>query len=73
MLHKWIRMSIALGVLALIGLAFSFLALLDIAHGEADTRLEWATLRATAALLLIFIAQAIVTLARVNREIPAGK
>jgi hypothetical protein len=73
MLHKLIRMSIALGVIALIAVAFSFLALLDIAHGEADLRLEWAIIRGSAALLIIFIAQAIVTLVRANRAIPAGK
>ena len=71
MLQTHIRMSIALGVLALIGIAFSFLALLDVAHGEPDLRMEWATVRATAAILLIFIAQAIVTLVRAKRALTA--
>jgi len=67
MLVAQIRMCITLGVLGLIGIAFSFLALLDIAHGEPDTRLEWAVVRGTTALLVIFIAQTIVTLLRARK------
>lgn len=70
MLRKQIRMAIALGVLGIIGLAFSFPALLRIAHGEADTRMEWATVRATTAVLLIFIAQSLFTLVKVSKVIP---
>jgi hypothetical protein len=69
MLRTQIRMSVALGVLAVIGLASSFLALTDIAHGEPDLKLEWAVVRATAAVLLMFIAQSLVTLVRANRAI----
>ena len=69
MLRKQIRMAIALGVLGIIGLAISFPALLRIAHGEADTRMEWATVRATTAVLLIFIAQSIVTLVKANKAL----
>jgi hypothetical protein len=64
-------MSIALGVLALIGIVFSWLALLDIAHGEPDVNLEWAVVRGTAAVLLMFIAQSIVTLARAKKALSA--
>jgi uncharacterized membrane protein len=69
MLQTQIRMSIVLGILALVGIALSFLALLDIAHGEPDTRLEWATVRATAAVMLMFIAQSLVTLVRARKAL----
>jgi hypothetical protein len=72
MLQTQIRMSIALGILALAGIGFSALALLDIAHGETDVNLEWAVVRATAGILLMFIAQSIVTLVRAKRAL-SGK
>ena len=71
MLRKQIRMAIALGILGIIGIAVSFPALVRIAHGEADTRMEWATVRATAAVLLIFIAQSLVTLVKASKFISA--
>ncbi len=64
-LKKFIRMSMALGVLALLALAFSHLALTDIAHGESDVSLEWYILRASALVILMFIALTLVTLRRV--------
>jgi len=73
MLRTQIRMSITLGILGAIGIAASFPALLHIAHHDADTRMEWATVRATAAVLLMFIAQAIVTLVKANKAITAKK
>jgi hypothetical protein len=61
----YIRMTIALGVLSLLALAFSHLALTDIAHGESDVSLEWHILRASALVILMFIALTLVTLRRV--------
>ena len=69
MLHKQIRMAIALGVLGIIGLGFSFPALLRIAHGATDTRMEWATVRATSAVMIIFIVQSIVTLVKADKAL----
>ncbi len=61
----YIRMTIALGVLSLVALAVSHLALTDIAHGESDVSLEWHILRASALVILMFIALTLVTLRRV--------
>ena len=67
MLRAQIRMSIALGVLSIIGLAFSVAALSDIARGEADVSMEWRAVRATVVVLLIFIAMSLATLTRAAR------
>jgi hypothetical protein len=64
-LHKLARITIALGVLTLVALGFSFLALNDIAHGESDLSLEWGILQATTFLIVMFVALAVVTLVRV--------
>jgi membrane-anchored protein YejM (alkaline phosphatase superfamily) len=66
---KLIRMSVALAVLCLVAMVFSFLAISDIAHGEEDVMLEWAILRVTALLILMFIALTLVTLWRISREL----
>ena len=64
-LNKHIKMAIALGVLSLLALVFSHLALTDIAHGEGNLTMEWATLRAAALIFLMFIALTLITLSRV--------
>jgi hypothetical protein len=57
-----IRMTMGLGVLSLLALFLSHLALTDIAHGESEVSLEWRILRVSALLILMFIASALVTL-----------
>ena len=62
---KYARMSIALAVLTLAAMCFSYLALNDIAHRESDLAMEWAVLRVTALIILMFAALSIMTLRRV--------
>jgi len=64
--HKQtIVITLSLGILSLIAMAFSHLALTDIVHGEADVSLEWAILRITALVLLGFIGSTFFTLIRI--------
>ncbi len=67
-----IRMTMALGVLSLLAVFFSHLALTDIAHGEGEVSLEWKILRVSALLIIMFIASALVTLWQVLK-IPGAK
>ena len=60
-----IVVTLSLGILSLIGMALSHLALTDIAHGEAEVSLEWTILRVTALVLLAFIGSSFFTLIRV--------
>jgi len=69
-LRRSIKASIALGVLSFIALILSHLALTDIARGEGDVSLEWSVLRVCFALVLFFIAAAILTLRRALKMIP---
>ena len=65
---KLIRRTVALGIITLVAMVFSFLAFTDIAHGEEDVTLEFAVLRVTALLIVMFIALTFVTLWRMSRE-----
>jgi uncharacterized membrane protein len=67
-LKKFIRMTMALGVLSLIALVSSHLALTDISHGETDVTLEWNILRASAFVILLFIVLTFVTLGRIAKN-----
>lgn len=60
-----IVITLSLGILSLIAMALSHLALTDIAHGEAEVSLEWTILRVTALVLLAFIGSSFFTLIRV--------
>ncbi|HAL56829.1 MAG TPA: hypothetical protein DCP63_10220 [Bacteroidetes bacterium] len=64
-IRSQIRMTMALGALSVIALVSSHLALTDIAHGETDVSLEWVILRASALVILMFVASTFVTLTRV--------
>ncbi len=68
--RKLARMSLALGVLSLLAMLLSFLALTDIAHGESDVVWEWRMLRVSALVLLMFIAMSMATLGRVLKSQP---
>jgi len=45
-IESWINASVGLGVLALLAVLASHLALTDIYHAESDVGLEWNVLRA---------------------------
>ena len=68
-LKTQIRVTIALGVLSLLAVLITHLALTDIYHGEADVTLEWNTVRICALVLLVFIGMALFTLRRALREL----
>ncbi len=62
-------MSLALGAMAFVGLAFSFLALTDIYHArEPDLGVEWGVVRAAFFITFVFVVLASVTLLRLQRE-----
>ena len=60
-----IEITLSLGILSLIAMAFSHLALTDIVHGEADVSLEWTILRVTVLVLFAFIGSSLFTLIRI--------
>lgn len=62
-----IVITLSLGILSLIAMAFSHLALTDIAHGEANVSMEWTILRVTALILLAFIGSSLFTFIRILR------
>lgn len=68
-LRKYIRMTVGLGVLSLLAIFISYLALADIAHGESDLSLEWKALRVAALLILMFTASTFATMWRVHKAI----
>jgi len=62
-----IVITLSLGILSLIAMAFSHLAFTDIAHGEANVSMEWTILRVTALILLAFIGSSLFTFIRILR------
>jgi Zn-dependent protease with chaperone function len=66
-LRHWLRTSTFLGIAAAVGLVLCALAMEDIAHGEADLRNEWWAVRVGLLLMGLFIAAALLTLAKVRR------
>ncbi len=66
--HFAIRVTSGLGLLSLLALGASHLALTDIAHGEPDLRLEWNVLRISGAVIAIFIVAAIAALRRTAKH-----
>lgn len=69
-MKKLIRMAMALGVLSLVAVLLSHLALTDIAHGESDLTWEWRILRVSALVIVMFIGMSLVTLGRVLKSLP---
>ncbi|MFQ5739370.1 MAG: hypothetical protein ACE5JX_10200 [Acidobacteriota bacterium] len=63
-LKTQIRVTIALGVVALLAGLLSHLALSDIYHAEADVSLEWSVVRIGALVFVAFLASALFTLGR---------
>ncbi len=63
-----VRMSLTLGLITLVSLILSVLALSDIYQNiEPDLSLEWKVLRVSFLLVLMFIALASVTIIKQNR------
>lgn len=60
--------GIALGVLSLIALAFSHLALTDIAHGQPEPSQEWLVLQLSAIIFLLFVVVSLATFIRLLRS-----
>lgn len=66
---RLIRMSLALGVIALIGLFLSTLALIDIYHNnEPDLNMEWSIVRFSYLFTLMFIVVSSVTIVKLAKE-----
>lgn len=61
------RRCIGLGLLSLLAVVVSHLALTDIRHAEDDLTLEWNVLRGCFAMILAFQVHALVILRRVIR------
>ncbi|HUO83925.1 MAG TPA: hypothetical protein VM534_02325 [Thermoanaerobaculia bacterium] len=66
-LRHWIRISLALAVLAIAALGLAHLALTDISHDERDLTLEWNALRLCFGVFLVFVAISTTTLLRALR------
>jgi len=64
----WVWTSVGLGVLALLAVMTSHLALTDIHHGEADVSLEWNVLRLCFGVIVLSQVVGLVTLAKVLRS-----
>jgi hypothetical protein len=56
------RITYGLGVLSVVAVVVSHLALTDIRHGKQDVALEWAALRTAFAAIVVFQISALVTL-----------
>ncbi len=64
---KSARFSIVLGLLSVLAVVASHLALTDISHGEGDLSLEWTVLRISFAVIVAFHISALITLVRLYR------
>ena len=67
-IDKWIWLSLGLGVLALLAVGASHLALTDIHHADGDLSLEWNVLRVCFAIIVASQVAALVTLTKVLRR-----
>jgi len=63
--EKWIWTSLGLGVLALLAVVASHLALTDIDHAEGDVSLEWNVLRVCFGTIVVSQIAALITLTKV--------
>ena len=66
--EKWLRVSLALGVLALLAVLTGHLALTDIFHAEGDVSLEWNVLRVCFGVICVSQVTALVTITRLLRH-----
>ncbi len=64
-----IRISLTLGVITLIGLLFSAMALTDIYHNnEPNLNLEWNIVRISFLFTLMFVAMSLTTILRIRKK-----
>jgi hypothetical protein len=71
-LTRQIRITMGLGVLAVLAGVVAHLALTDIYHGEGDLTLEWRALQVCAVAVAGFVGMALLTLGRALRTLSAG-
>ena len=65
---RLVRMSLTLGIITLIGLLFSALALTDIYHNiEPDLNMEWNIVRISFLFTLMFVAMSSITILRIKK------
>ena len=68
-LNKMVRISLILGVITLIGLLLSILALIDIYHNsEPDLSMEWNTVRVCFIVTVVFISMSVTTIIRIRQK-----
>jgi hypothetical protein len=60
--------SLILGVMSVLAIGVSHLALTDIWHGEADVSLEWTVLRLAALVIIVFHVSAFASMWQVLRR-----
>jgi len=71
-LRPLLSLTLALGALSTLALIACMLALTDIAHGEADVRLEWWVVRIGFVVVALFIGTVFMTIGRVLQVMNAG-
>ncbi|MCP4021597.1 MAG: hypothetical protein GY729_07130 [Desulfobacteraceae bacterium] len=64
-IKKYAVITIILAIVSMIMLGISHLALTDIYHGQEDLSYEWAFLRISALIFIVFIISTIFTLQKV--------
>ncbi len=64
-LKRYIKLTMALGIVSLLTIPFCHLALTDISHAESDVSLEWNILRTSAVVFIVFISLTLFTLKKV--------
>jgi len=69
-IERWIKGTLGLGVLALLAVLTSHLALTDIYHAEGDVSLEWNVLRVCFGVIVVSQIAALITLTRVLKRKP---
>jgi hypothetical protein len=68
MMKRQVVIAFILGIVSLVAVFISHLALTDICHGESDLRLEWLALRICFAMIFIFQVFALATFWRMIRK-----
>jgi len=68
-LKRYVKLTMALGIILLLAIPFCLLALTDISHGESDVSLEWNVVRVSAAVFIFFIGSTLFTLRRVLAQL----
>ncbi|HLA90976.1 MAG TPA: hypothetical protein VJL28_11160 [Gemmatimonadaceae bacterium] len=67
-LNRAARACFVLGIVSLVAVLTSHLALTDIYHAEGDVDLEWGVLRVSLGVIVVFQLCALLTLRRIARE-----